>query len=269
VYLASIVVQSDHRGVRDTPRRPGAWTLVACAIGLLAVRCTHHEPDPDEARERAIVPPPGPAREPIHRAPDDDVGAALEPCPPDFRAMSVRAVRAKTWPSKTCFAIVGHLTATYAVGPVCKLRPMAEGAPAAGESSSTPPSREFPGCPRGWVLTDLADPIIVLEETRPSRPFIRVRGAPTTRRWMDALLACNRDSGGKAIMPAPTRFALPVAFRMADIPRLNASLAGVTVGVFGGVQSCCGMADTPDDFGSMTITHFCRVDAPDGGTRGE
>jgi hypothetical protein len=67
----------------------------------------------------------------------------------------------------------------------------------------------------------------------------------------------------------PSAFRLPPTYHVNDIPRLNAGLAGVTVGDFGGVPSCCGMADVPDGFDSMVITHSCRVDAPDGGTRGE
>jgi hypothetical protein len=201
-------------------------------------------------------------------APDDDIGAALASCPPDFPGISVRAVRAKTWPSKTCFAIVGHLSATYTEGPHCHMRPM-EGAPAPGASSSAPASGRDSPCARGWVLTDLSDPIIVHEEKRTSPPFIRVSGTGPYMPWMDALLACNHDDNGKAIMPARARFRPPFAVAVTAIPRLNASLAGVTVGVLGGVQSCCGMANVLDDFGSMTITHFCRVDAPDGSTRGK
>jgi len=201
-------------------------------------------------------------------APDGDVAAALAPCPPDFPGMSVRAVRAKNWPSKTCFAIIGHLSATYAEGSVCNRRPATEGAQAQSASSPAPLSGEPPRCARGWVLTDLSDPIIVREDRQASQPFILLH-TPAYQRWMDALFACNRDSDGKPIMPARARFMLPPTIHMDDIPRLNAGLAGVTVGVFGGVQSCCGMADVPDGFDSMMITHICRVDAPDGGTRGE
>jgi hypothetical protein len=226
--------------------------------------------DPDEARERAIPLPPSPPLEPVHMAPDGDVAAALTPCPPDFPGMSVRAVRAKKWPSKTCFAIIGHLSAAYAEGPVCNrhLRPVTERAHAQSASSPAAPSGEPPRCPRGWVLTDLADPISVREDSLERQPFIRL-STPTYMRWMDALFACNRDSDGKPIKPARARFRLPYPLHMNDIAHLNAGLAGMTVGVFGGVQSCCGMADVPDDFDSMMITHICRVDTPDGGTRGE
>jgi len=199
-------------------------------------------------------------------APDGDVAAALTPCPPDFPGMSVRAVRAKNWPSKTCFAIIGHLSATYAEGSICNRRLAMKGAPTPGASSPAPRSGEIPRCATGWVLTDLSDPIRIREDELASQPFIRVH-TPAYMRWMDALFACNRDSDGKPILPARARFRLPPTIHMDAIPRLNADLAGVTVGVFGGVQSCCGMADVPDGFDSMMITHICRVDAPDGGTR--
>jgi hypothetical protein len=245
----SIIVE-----VRHGTRAAGALAAIAGATGLVAAGCAHREPDHDVA---------GPSQPsvPLERArmPLGDVAGALAPCPPDFRPVSVRVVRSREWANGTCFAVVGRLTATYAESPDCAAHPVGS-ASATGAAS---PSPDLPHCTRGWVLTDVADPIFVREpEDEASRPpFILLRGAGANRNNERALLECNRDGGGKRILPAHTRLELP-PFDLADIPRLNAGLGGVVVGVHGGQPARDEMPDTLVDFGSMLVTHACRMSAP-------
>jgi hypothetical protein len=257
----SIIVE-----VKHGKRAAGALAAIAGAAGLLAAGCAHRERDHD-------VPGPSQPSVPWERArmPLGDVAGALEPCPPDFRPVSIRVVLSREWANDTCFAVVGRLTATYAESLDCNLHPVAVGVEAASgtaNAAASPPSG-LPRCTRGWVLTDVADPIVVRysddEALRPPSILVRSAGGNTSNER--ALLECNRDGGGKRIMPASTRLELP-PFDQADIPRLNAGLADVVIGVHGGQMGRREMPDTLVDFGAMFVTHVCRMAAaPDGGAQ--
>ena len=218
---------------------PGALVRSTYTLALLAVGCAHRP-------AQVFYTPP-------------DVGAALTPCPATFRGLSVREVRAKRWPLKTTFAIVGHLTATYEEGPFHDVY-LASDRPDAAASTGT--SEKVPRRSAGWVVTDLSDPIVVrLGKATSNPPFIRVGTAETYLTEMHALLARNRDDSGQPIMPARTRFTLPYVPDVNDVARLNAGLAGVTVGIFGGQIAPDYMKDTYlEDFDSMIVTHACRID---------
>jgi hypothetical protein len=229
---------------------------VVASTGVFLSACAHREPEHD-------VPGPRPPSVPYERArlPTGDVAAALEPCPPDFRPLSVRDVLYRKGANATCFAVIGHLTATYREGGECNARPKSD-APA-GRAS---PPAEVHRCAGGWALTDLADPIVFRNDESSNPPFIIVTGAGTPK-MARPLLECNRDAGGKRIMPARTRFELPFMMDLADIARFNAGLASITVGVYGGQFGLYEMSAVPLTAGIMHITHACRIDAPDGGAQ--
>jgi hypothetical protein len=234
-----------------------ALAVIAWSAGVFVSACAHREPDSD-------VPGPRPPTEPYERArlPTGDVAAALEPCPPNFQPASVRDVLSQKWPNKTCFAVVGHLTATYREGGECEARPVSNDS--TGRVSSPP---EVPRCVGGWALTDLTDPIVVRSDGVPTQPFMLVTGAGVTPNMVRPLLECNRDAGGNRIMPKSTRFELPFAFDLTDIPRFNVGLANVKVGVLGGQIGRHQMPDVQVTFGYLRITHACRIDTPDGGAQ--
>jgi hypothetical protein len=244
--LSRRVIGVDDAAVSSRPPAVGVVAAISWAAGLFASGCAHREPQRD----------PPPARKPI-----GDIADALEPCPPDFPGMSVRAVRSREWPGKTCFAIVGHLTATYADGVPCTLRPLSTDA--TKPAGSPPP--EVPRCTSGWAFTDVSDPIVVrANDDAGNPPFIWVSSAWSAP-FIRPVLQCNRDSAGQPILPADARFQLPVSFELSDIPRVNAGLANVTVGLVGGSQARDEMPDTLDDFDKLVFTHACRVNAPDAG----
>jgi hypothetical protein len=230
---------------------------IAWSTGVFISACAHREPEHD-------VPGPSPPTAPFERArlPTGDVAAALEPCPTDFRPVSVRAVVSQKWANKTCFAVVGHLTAMFREGFECDARPVSDDP--AGRASSPP---EVSRCVGGWALTDLADPIVVRLDEASNPPFMIVTGAGVASEMVRALLECNREGGGKRILPASTRFELPFAFDLADISRFNAGLANITVGVVGGQIGRHQMPDVQVDFGYLRVTHACRVETADGGAQ--
>ena len=218
------------------------------AASLFASGCAHREPQRDA---------------PPARAPIGDVADALEPCPPDFPGISVRAVRSREWPGKTCFAIVGHLTATYADGVECTLVPLSKDS----TKPAGPPPEVLPRCPSGWAFTDLSDPVVVrANDDAGNPPFIWVSSTWSSP-FLQPFLECNRDSAGEPILPADARFVLPGYFQLSDIPRVNAGLANVTVGLVGGSAGRVAIPDTLDDFGQLGFTHACRVNAPDAGAQ--
>jgi hypothetical protein len=222
--------------------------LAAIAWVTCGLACAHQEPE-----ERA-APPRTPSPERAHRALDNNVGPALRPCPASFRGLSVHEVIAKH-PAKNCLAIVGHLTATYAAGPICNAHPVSSGA-------GRKPTEDDQRCPREWALTDLADPIIVTDDQAREQPYISVSSPGPLEPGLQALLACNRDERGQSIMPARTRFVLPmgVMLGMRDLEQANSGLAGVTVGIFGWLY-------WNDRHGDMRVTHVCRVDGASDGAQ--
>jgi hypothetical protein len=177
----------------------------------------------------------------------------LAPCPAGFAGRSVREVRARRWPHGTCFAVQGRLTAAVATGQICNMRLQAS---RAGEAS------EPPHCARGWVLTDSSDPPIVewneLTEPEDAPQSLSLLPVGSYEPWLLPLERCNRDGDGTPVMPASTRFDLPL-FRYFEASALNAGLAGITVGVFGGKNARDFDPDKLDDFQYLVETHVCRL----------
>jgi hypothetical protein len=245
------VIGVDDPAVSSRPTAAAGFAALGWAAAWLASGCAHREPPRD----------PPPALPPL-----GDVAGALEPCPPDFPGMSVRAVRSREWPLKTCFAVVGHLSTTYMDGVPCTMRPLSRDA-----TKPAGPSPEIPVCASGWAFTDLSDPVVVrANDDAGNPPFIWVSSA--WQNVVQAIRQCNRDSAGKPILSDDARFALPVHFHMtdvlSDVPRVNAGLANVAVGLVGGSQARDAMPDTLDDFDKLVFTHACRMGAaPDGGVQ--
>ena len=221
------------------------WVVALAGALTLTLTCTHHEPGP-AARCAAPV---------------ADVAAALQPCPTGFVTKSVNEVLAQSFPRGSCFGVRGRLTATYGDPPL--LRPLGSGGPHAPADGARTARSRWPLRGLGWALTDLADPFTPRrnDRSRDAQPTIDLFAAGTYRMWLLPLQRCNRDPYGKPIMHPATRFELP-SYGMADVERLNAGLAGLTVGVFGGHTAGAVEPETFTSFNPMVITHVCRLDAP-------
>jgi hypothetical protein len=213
-------------------------------VALLALGCGHNE------RRAGPVAPPA----------IGDVAALLAPCPPGFVGQSVREIRSHPWPRESCFALRGRLTATVGAGQVCTIHYL-------GSAGGPAPAASEPRCARGWVLTDLDDPPLVQRDdssdTEDARmqPFISLLPVGPYEPWLLPLARCNRNDAGGPLMPASTRFDLPL-FRETDAARLNAALAGVTVGVFGGRNARDWEPEQLEDFNYLVETHVCRLAGP-------
>lgn len=216
----------------------GAAGWVVALGAALSWSCTHQQPKP--------------------AAPVADVAATLQPCPRDLATKSVREVLAGKWLKRSCFAVRGRLTATYGNPPYLRLHYL-------GTSGGNSAAADQPLAPQalGWVLTDLADPFTPRRDDndKDAQPTITLGTTGKYQPLMLPLLRCNRDDDGMLIMPPATLFELP-SYRLTDVERLNAGLAGLTVVVFGGKQARDFSPDKLDSFDNMYITHACRLDSP-------
>ena len=227
----------------DRTRERRRWGGVCLAVMTLG--CGHH------GRSAGPAAPP----------PMGDVAAMLAPCPPGFVGRSVREIRSRQWPRKSCFALRGRLIATVGAAEVCTIRPL---------DSAGGPGQEASGlrCARGWVLTDPDDPPLVERDefhdtVDPNmQHFIALLPVGPYEPWLLPLARCNRNDDGRALMPASTRFDLP-SFREPDAARLNAELSGVTVGVFGGMNAREWEPEKLEDFRYLVETHVCRLNGGD------